>query len=370
MLIDNIHYQTIWLDEHNASQINVIDQRKLPHKFEIAKLTNVADVAHSITDMAVRGAPLIGITAAYGMYLAALENSNSINLQEQLGQIAIKLMETRPTAINLRWAVEKQLEAIKGLSKFKDIAQALKSNADKLRQDDIESCRMIGVHGAKLLHQLKQKTSGERLNILTHCNAGWLACIDWGTATSPIYQAKQQGMELHVWVSETRPRNQGNLTCYELEQQGIPNTLVTDNASGYLMKNDLVDMVIVGTDRVTSGGDVANKIGTYLKALAAQRHNIPFYVALPESTIDWQNSSGDDVEIEVRSPDELTQVWGVDGDNNLLSTRVSPKQCQAFNPAFDITPAELVTAFITERGLCEASAQGLDQLFNRKSVDD
>lgn len=352
---------TIWRTEDDM--IHTYDQRYFPHETKIASFNQSNQAANIIADMVVRGAPLIGVTAAYGMYLATLEAQQKVNPIDYLNERADLLKRSRPTAVNLAWAVDQQLAAIESepTEKWPEISLKL---AEKIKSDDIETCRKIGIYGLSLIEEIAAKKPGERINILTHCNAGWLACIDWGTATSPIYQAKQKGLDIHVWVDETRPRNQGaNLTAFELSEEGIPHTLVVDNTGGHLMQHGLVDMVIVGTDRTTAQGDVANKIGTYLKALAAFDNQIPFYVALPSSTIDWTIKDGlKEIPIELRNEDEIKYVYGLNNGRQ-EKVLICPENTTGANYGFDVTPARLVTKLITERGICDASESGLNTLF-------
>jgi methylthioribose-1-phosphate isomerase len=365
MKIEDKHYHTIWQKQDDPNVVQVIDQRTLPHQFIIHDINTPEEAASAISDMVVRGAPLIGVTAAYGLYLACLSSTGDTELKKA----AELLKGARPTAVNLAWAVDmvmQELLSVPGL----DRAVVALAAAERIKADDIEVCRMIGVHGLALIRDLykqKQRT----INILTHCNAGWLATVDWGTATSPIYHAIQEGIPVHIWVDETRPRNQGaNLTAYEMVQQGVPHTLIADNTGGHLMQHGMVDMVITGTDRTTSQGDVANKIGTYLKALAAYDNDIPFYVALPASTIDWNLKDGvKEIPIEERSPQEVTHISGW-ADNQRQQVRLSPEGTPAANYGFDVTPARLVTGLITERGICAASAAGLLSLFPEKTPTD
>lgn len=362
MKINGQSYHTIWVDKDNPELIQVIDQRVLPHQLVIQDLRTPEDAANAISDMIVRGAPLIGVTAAYGLYLACLRNSE----EESLGVVAKVLKATRPTAVNLAWAVDSVMEELMNVPASERISTALMA-ADRIKAEDIEICRMIGVHGLELIREL-YKVKQDTINILTHCNAGWLATVDWGTATSPIYQAMAEGIPVHVWVDETRPRNQGaNLTSYELLQQGVPHTLIVDNTGGHLMQHGMVDLVITGTDRTTSWGDVANKIGTYLKALAANDNDIPFYVALPSSTIDWELKDGiREIPIEQRSAEEVTSIWGW-SEGQMRQVRLSPEGTSAANYGFDVTPARLITGLITERGICEASEKGLLNIFPERA---
>lgn len=362
MKIQEEHYHTIWVKSDDPEVVQVIDQRVLPHQFVIYDIKTPEQAAEAISAMIVRGAPLIGVTAAYGLYLACLSSAED----EALKRVAITLKKSRPTAVNLAWAVDLVMEELLLLSPSERTAAALTA-AERIKAEDIEICRMIGMHGLELIKDLykkKQKT----INILTHCNAGWLATVDWGTATSPIYQAMEAGIPVHVWVDETRPRNQGaNLTAFEMVQQGVPHTLIVDNTGGHLMQHGMVDLVIVGTDRTTSQGDVANKIGTYLKALAANDNNIPFYVALPSSTIDWNLKDGvKEIPIEQRSGEEVTHISGW-ADGRMQEVRLSPEGTPAANYGFDVTPARLVTGLITERGICEASEEGLLSIFPERA---
>ncbi len=361
MRIHGRHFRTIWLRDDGWS-VEVIEQTQLPHKFTTIALKSVEDAAHAIKSMQVRGAPLIGATAAYGLALALRQDASDRGLAENIAFLAGQ----RPTAVNLRWALEEMRKALGPLPVAKRVAAAY-AKAAAICQDDVETCRMIGVHGLKLIEAIAaKKPAGEPVNILTHCNAGWLACVDWGTATSPIYQAHDKGVKLHVWVDETRPRNQGAfLTAYELGAHGVPHTIVVDNAGGHLMQHGRVDMVIVGTDRVTANGDVANKIGTYLKALAAHDNGVPFYVALPHSTIDWALDDGMKIEIEERSGDEVLKMAGRLPDGSVRTMEIAAPGSGAANPAFDVTPARLVTGLVTERGVCAASREGLRGMYGR-----
>ena len=354
------HYHTIWLNEDGAS-VDIIDQRWLPHEFRVVTLKSVDDVAVAIRDMWVRGAPLIGVTAAYGVALAMAADSRSTSLDE----VWNTLHETRPTAINLRWALDTMRSFLLELPESQR-AEAAYKRAAAIADEDVDLNRSIGMNGLTVIREIAaRKKPGEPVNILTHCNAGWLATVDYGTATAPIYLAAEEGIPVHVYVDETRPRNQGaQLTAWELNGHGIPHTLIVDNAGGHLMQHGEVDMVIVGTDRTTASGDVCNKIGTYLKALAAKDNNVPFYVALPSPTIDWTVHDGvREIPIEERSGDEVTFVQGRGAGGEIASVRVSPEGSPAANPAFDVTPARLITGLITERGIAEASPAGLKALF-------
>ena len=332
MNIAGRHYRTIWRSEDGAA-VEIIDQTRLPHVFEIVRLKTLEDAAHAIEVMQVRGAPLIGATAAYGVCLALAVDPSD----EALEAACARLAATRPTAINLRWALDEMLAAVRNLPR---------------------------VQGLPLISNIAERKSGEPVNVLTHCNAGWLACVDWGTATAPIYQAHDQGIPVHVWVDETRPRNQGSaLTAFELGGHGVSHSIIADNAGGHLMQRGEVDLCIVGTDRTAANGDVANKIGTYLKALAAGDNGVPFYVALPHSTVDWTCDDGFTIPIEERAADEVTHVSGRCSDGRIERVLVPPATSPAANPAFDVTPARLVTGLITERGICPASREGLLALY-------
>lgn len=359
MRIDGQAFRTIWPGEDGASVV-IIDQTKLPHRFETVALRTGEEAAHAIRTMQVRGAPLIGAAAAYGLWLALRRDASDTGLADAIALIAAQ----RPTAVNLRWALEEMRRAVAGLPAEARAAAAL-AKARAIADDEVETCRRIGVHGLKLIEAAAQKKGkGEPVNILTHCNAGWLACVDWGTATSPIYQAHDAGLPVHVWVDETRPRNQGAaLTAFELGAHGVPHTLVVDNAGGHLMQQGRVDLCIVGTDRVAANGDVANKIGTYLKALAAHDTGVPFYVALPYSTLDWSLASGREIPIEERCADEVLTMQGRLADGSVASVAVAAPGSPAANPAFDVTPARLVTGFITERGVASADRAGLLKLY-------
>ena len=355
MKIHNQEYKTIWY-ENNI--VKIIDQTKLPHQFLIKELKSVKDSINAIKHMEVRGAPLIGATAAYGMVLSIIEKNDLSYLKK----CSEELINSRPTAINLKWAVDRMMKKLLGVNNSNILKIAL-DEAKAITIEDENFCKNIGLNGLKIIEDIANKKK-DTVNILTHCNAGWLATIDWGTATSPIYHAHQKGIKVHVWVDETRPRNQGaNLTSFELNEEGIQNTVITDNAGGILMQRGQVDMCIVGTDRTLSNGDVCNKIGTYLKALAAKDNNVPFYVALPSSTIDWNIKDHNKIPIEQRNPKELSHVEGVDEDNKVKKVRIYSEKSKVMNLAFDITPAKYVTGLITEKGVCEASEKGLKGLF-------
>ena len=355
MKINGKSYKTIWY-ENNL--VKIIDQTKLPHQFLIKELKSVKDTINAIKHMEVRGAPLIGATAAYGLVLSIIENNDLSYLKKS----SEELINSRPTAINLKWAIDRMMKKLLGVNNS-DILKIALDEAKTITIEDENFCKNIGLNGLKIIEDIANKKK-DTVNILTHCNAGWLATIDWGTATSPIYHAHQKGIKVHVWVDETRPRNQGaNLTSYELNEEGIPNTVITDNAGGILMQRGQVDMCIVGTDRTLYNGDVCNKIGTYLKALAARDNNVPFYVALPSSTIDWNIKDPNKIPIEERNPKELSYVEGVDEDNKVKKVRIYSEKSKAMNLAFDVTPAKYVTGLITEKGVCEASEKGLKGLF-------
>jgi methylthioribose-1-phosphate isomerase len=363
MKIKGNAYRTIWLAPDGWS-VEVIDQTRLPHEFSVIPLKSAEDAARAILSMQVRGAPLIGATAAYGLAMAIRQDASD----EAIDKAVEFLAKQRPTAINLRWALDEMRRAVQNLPREERVAAAYKRAAE-ICDEDVETCRLIGEHGRKLIEDIASaKRTGEKVEVLTHCNAGWLACVDWGTATSPIYQAHDAGVPLHVWVDETRPRNQGaSLTAYELGSHGVPHTIVVDNAGGHLMQHRKVDLVIVGTDRVAANGDVANKIGTYLKALAAKDNNVPFYVALPHSTIDWTLHEGLSIPIEERSADEVLKMPGRLADGSVVTVEIAAPGSPAGNPAFDVTPARLVTGFITERGVCPATREGLLSLYPERA---
>jgi len=365
MKVNGQSTRTIWVKNGDPSQIEIIDQRRLPHEFVTMTLTTVEDVRAAIADMAIRGAGLIGATAGFGMSIAA-QTARPSFFEEDLQKAAKILIESRPTASNLAWAVNRQLLAISKASSVEEKVKVAIAEAQIIADEDAASCKSIGQHVLPYLKELSEKKNGKPLNILTHCNAGWLAFVDYGSATSPIYAAHEAGIPLHVWVDETRPRNQGaSLTAWELGQQGVDHHLIVDNAGGHLMQHGEVDLVIVGTDRVTRGGDVANKIGTYLKALAAKDNNIPFYVALPSSTLDFEMLDGvKEIPIEERDQDEVRKIWGKTDAGDLLSVEICPSITPATNHGFDVTPARLVSALWTERGPCEANEAAITKLFS------
>jgi methylthioribose-1-phosphate isomerase len=363
MKISGTHYRTIWPTA--AGTVRVIDQSRLPFEFATIDLETLEDAAHVIRSMVVRGAPLIGATAAYGMALALRTDASDARMDEA----ARVLKATRPTAVDLAWASARMRSALVDIAPTQRADAALREAA-AICDASVEQCRSIGAHGLEIIRALAG-THGRTVNILTHCNAGWLACVDWGTALSPIYMAHDAGIKIHVWVDETRPRNQGAaLTAFELGSHGVPHTVIADNLGGHLMQRGEVDMVIVGSDRTTAAGDVCNKVGTYLKALAAVDNGVPFYAALPVSTIDWSLEHGADIPIEERSPAELTHVTGRTRSGTMETVRVVPEESRALNLAFDVTPARLVTALITERGVCAATRAGLQHLYpDRRAVE-
>ena len=361
MKISGTHYRTIWPTA--AGTIRVIDQSRLPFEFATIDLETLEDAAHAIRSMVVRGAPLIGATAAYGMALALRTDASDARIDEA----ARVLAATRPTAVDLAWALARMRNALAGIAPDRRADAALRE-AGAICDASVEQCRSIGAHGLEIIRALSG-AADRTVNILTHCNAGWLACVDWGTALSPIYMAHDAGINIHVWVDETRPRNQGAaLTAFELGSHGVPHTVIADNLGGHLMQRGQVDMVIVGSDRITAAGDVCNKVGTYLKALAAYDNGVPFYAAQPRSSIDWSLERGADIPIEERSPSELTHVTGRTPSGAMETIRVVPEGSGALNLGFDVTPARLVTALITERGVCAASPAGLQRLYPDRST--
>jgi len=367
MKIKGKAFRTIWLKPGDEKIIQIIDQRYLPHRFIIEDLKTVDVMATAIKDMHVRGAGLIGAAAGYGIYLATLEAPENISFDEFVLHAAEKLKSTRPTAVNLAWAVNRQLNAIQNGNTIQEKINIAFTIANEIANEDAEYCRRIGVHGLKLIEEISEKKNGDTVNILTHCNAGWLAFVDYGSASSPIYAAHDKGTKVHVWIDETRPRNQGaGLTAWEMEQHGVPHTVIADNTGGHLMQHGLVDMVIVGSDRTTYTGDVANKIGTYLKALAAYDNNIPFYAALPSSTFDWKIEDGlKEIIIEERNGDEVKYIEGL-CDGEIKKVLLTPANSKAANYAFDVTPARLVTGIITERGICAPNKKSILNLFPEK----
>ena len=358
MNIDGTPFRSIWVDETDRWSVRIIDQTKLPWTLHIARLATLDEIAHAIRAMLVRGAPLIGACAAYGVALAMRADASDLALNHAVSVLGA----TRPTAINLRWALERMQHRLAPLNAAERMPAAY-AEAAAIADEDVATNKKIGEHGVALI--AAQRTSRRRVNLLTHCNAGWIATVDWGTALAPIYMAHDQGIDVHVWVDETRPRNQGaSLTAWELGKHGVPHTVIADNAGGHLMQRGEVDLVILGADRVTRSGDVANKIGTYLKALAARDNGVPFWVALPSSTIDWRIRDGlSDIPIEERAQTEVTTITGRALDGTIATVRIVPKDSPAANPAFDVTPARLISGLITERGLCAANEAALTQLF-------
>ncbi len=362
MKIQNKHYHTIWIKQGDSNVVQVIDQRKLPFRFDIFEMRTIEDAFFAIKEMVVRGAPLIGVTAAYGMYLALL-HFKDVNLDVYINNKASYLKSSRPTAVNLAFAVDQMLDFILQERGSTDLIQKTLQKAHQLKEKEIEYGERIGEFGLEIIENIYRQKGGT-VNVLTHCNAGWLACIDWGTATAPIYKARLKGIPVHVWVDETRPRNQGaRLTAYELGEEGVQHTVIPDNTGGHLMQHGMVDLVIVGSDRTSARGDVANKIGTYLKALAAHDNNIPFYVALPSSTFDWEIDDGiKEIPIEQREPEEVSEIEGW-SENQIRSVRLIPEDSKVANYGFDVTPARLVTGLITERGICKADKKSILELF-------
>jgi len=364
MKVRGQHYRTIWPDESNTRIIRLIDQRFLPHQFVIEEVGTPEQMAAAIKEMHVRGAGLIGAAAGYGMYLATLSARSGASFTEDLADSAAKLKATRPTAVNLAWAVERQMKTIGAVEGVEEKRRAAFAMAQQIADEDAEYCRRIGQHGEELIRRLSAEKGGGPVNILTHCNAGWLAFVDHGSATAPIYAAHDHGISVHVWVDETRPRNQGSkLTAWELGEHGVPHTVIADNAGGHLMQHGQVDAVLVGTDRTTRTGDVANKIGTYLKALAAKDNAVPFYVALPSSSFDWNIRDGlKEIPIEERGSEEVSHADGWHAGEQ-IEVRVTPQSSAAANFGFDVTPRQLVTGLITERGICQANEESILQLF-------
>jgi len=366
MKVNKQAYRTIWEKADHPQIIQIIDQRFLPHQFVIEDIDSVESMATAIRDMHLRGAPLIGAAAAYGIYLAILSEPQNQPL-EYLQKSAQQLLQTRPTAVNLSWAVDQQLKALEGCTNHDQRIEVALTTARNITDSSVEKCFQIGQHGFEIIKAISDQKAGATVNILTHCNAGWLACVDYGTATAPIYEAHKQGLDVHVWVDETRPRNQGaRLTAWELLQEDVPHTVITDNLGGHLMQHGKVDMVLVGSDRTTRRGDVANKIGTYLKALAAKDNEVPFYVALPSSTIDWNLNDGlKEIPIEERHANEVKYVRGLTNDE-IYEVLITPLESKATNFGFDVTPARLVTGLITEKGICAANENAINVLFNKE----
>src|SRR5881398_1745931 len=370
MKVGGQHFRTIWLHPTNERVVQLIDQRFLPHRFVVEEVSTVEQMADAIRQMHVRGAGLIGASAGYGMYLAAIEagpsRTGSISAKEfdaRLTEAAERLKATRPTAVNLAWAIERQLTGMAKAKTAREKIELALRTAREIATEDEEHCRRIGQHGLNLIEQIARTKDGKPVNVLTHCNAGWLAFVDYGSALAPVYAAHDRGLAVHVWVDETRPRSQGSkLTAWELGQHGVPHTIIADSAGGHLMQRGAVDLVIVGSDRTTRTGDVANKIGTYLKALAAQDNGVPFYVALPSSSFDWTIRDGSKIPIEERGAEELKYAEGW-RDGQMFEVRVAPEGSPAANFGFDVTPRRLVTGLITERGVCKADEKGILELF-------
>jgi methylthioribose-1-phosphate isomerase len=367
--VNGRHYRTIWLKQGNDRVVEIIDQRWLPHEFNIEYLATLEDFIKAIKEMHVRGAGLIGAAAGYGMYIAAI-NAPDATFNSAMEEAARKLKATRPTAVNLSRAVDRQLSEIsKGTSVDEKRKIALKV-AKEIADEDANFCKSIGEHGLEIIDEISKKKEGETVNILTHCNAGWLAFVDFGSALAPIYEAYDSGIDLHVWVDETRPRNQGaSLTAWELGEHGVPHTVIADNTGGYLMQRDMVDLIIVGADRVTRSGDVVNKIGTYLKAVAAKEHKVPFYVAFPSTTFDWTVKDGlKEITIEERDPDEVKYIQGLYKDRT-VSVLLTPENSPAKNFSFDVIPAAFIKGLITERGICKPTEKEIIKMFPEQKTD-
>lgn len=367
MLVGGKYYQSIWLDESDPTVVRVIDQNRLPFFFETKDLRSVEDIYNAIRDMTIRGAPLIGAAAAFGIYLATLEITSTTDYRRHLENAARYLISCRPTAVNLSRAVNHIMDKLKSEMSGTSSGNTALRVASEFCEQEKDNCRLIGKHGLPLIKKLSKKKKGKPVNILTHCNAGWLACIDYGTATAPVYLAHESGIPVHVWVDETRPRNQGSkLTAWELGQAGVPYTLITDNTGGHLMQHEMVDIVIVGSDRTTVKGDIANKIGTYLKALAAYDNNIPFYAAFPSTTFDFSMSDGlKEIPVEERDPEEVSVIEGLNGEK-IEQVRICPENANCANYGFDVTPALLITGLITEKGICKPSEKDIRNMFSDK----
>lgn len=368
MKVSNKSYRTIWVNPEKQEVVQIIDQRFLPHQFVVKELNRFSMVAEAIKDMWVRGAGLIGASGAYGIYLACITLKQEDDFASKLTKAAQLLKSTRPTAVNLSWAIDRMLTELNGVKELEELKNKALTIANQIADEDAEMCRSIGQHGLQVIQELHKKKPQKTLNILTHCNAGWLAFVDYGSALSPIYAAHEQGIPVHIWVDETRPRNQGaSLTAWELKEHGIPHSIIADNTGGHLMQHNLVDMVIVGSDRTTRTGDVANKIGTYLKALAAYDNHIPFYAALPSSTIDWDLRDGiKEIPIEKRDAHEIKYMRGLSKDEKIEEILICPKDSPAVNYGFDVTPARLITGIITERGICKANEDAILNLYPEK----
>ncbi|MEA1898505.1 MAG: S-methyl-5-thioribose-1-phosphate isomerase [Bacteroidota bacterium] len=365
MIVNGKSYQSIWINKDDQNSIQIIDQRYLPFELKTCTLKSPEDVIQAISDMQVRGAPLIGVTAAFGIYLAALKEKKSTHIQGKLTEYANQFKASRPTAINLGMAIDYMLDAIKNLQQSEQIVARSFSAASSFLNNEISACKEIGKHGIEIIEKIYSENGGKPVQIMTHCNAGWLATVDHGTATSPIYLAHDRGIPVHVWVDETRPRNQGSrLTAWELGQHAVPHTIITDNTGGHLMQQGMIDLLITGSDRTALNGDTANKIGTYLKALAAYDNQIPFYVALPSSSIDWKLQVGvGHIPVEERDAGEVLSIEGLNTAGEIESVRLSPEYSNAVNYGFDITPARLITGLITEKGICGATKNEILSLF-------
>ena len=366
MKINGKNFRSIWFSEEQAGTVKIIDQRKLPFQFEIENLITVDDCIRAISEMHVRGAPLIGVTAAYGLYLALKNIPDNSNSKSFINKTIKNIKASRPTAVNLEYCLEQSRTAISKVEGIFNKTKIALKTANELAENEVNSCKKIGEIGYPIIEEISKRKDGKVVNILTHCNAGWLACVDYGTATAPIYEAAKRGIKIHVWVDETRPRNQGSrLTAWELGNQNIPYTIITDNAGGYLMQKNLVDLILVGSDRTTKSGDVCNKIGTYLKALAAKDNNVPFYVALPSSTFDMEISDGiSEIPIEERNPDEVKYIEGL-VNNKIEKVLLTPVNSSAANYSFDVTPSRLVSALITEKGICLPNEDSIKNLIQK-----
>ena len=363
MKVGGQHFRTIWLHPTNERVVQLIDQRFLPHRFVVEEVSTVEQMADAIRQMHVRGAGLIGASAGYGMYLATIEAAKTNSFDQHLASAAARLKATRPTAVNLAWAIERQLTGMAKAKTAREKIELALRTAREIAAEDEENCRMIGQHGLNLIEEIARAKNGKPVNILTHCNAGWLAFVDYGSALAPVYAAHDRGLPVHVWVDETRPRSQGSkLTAWELGQHGVPHTIIADSAGGHLMQRGAVDLVMVGSDRTTRAGDVANKIGTYLKALAAKDNKVPFYVALPSSSFDWAIRDGSEIPIEERGAEEVKRADGW-RDGRMWEVSLAPESSPAANYGFDVTPRRLVTGLITERGVCKADEKSILELF-------
>ena len=367
MKVDGQHFRTIWLHPTNERVVQLIDQRFLPHRFVVEEVSTVEQMADAIRQMHVRGAGLIGASAGYGMYLATIEAAKTNSFDQHLASAAARLKATRPTAVNLAWAIERQLTGMAKAKTAREKIELALRTAREIAAEDEENCRMIGQHGLNLIEEVARAKNGKPVNILTHCNAGWLAFVDYGSALAPVYAAHDRGLPVHVWVDETRPRSQGSkLTAWELGQHGVPHTIIADGAGGHLMQRGAVDLVMVGSDRTTRAGDVANKIGTYLKALAAKDNKVPFYVALPSSSFDWAIRDGSEIPIEERGAEELKRADGW-RNGRMWEVSLAPESSPAANFGFDVTPRRLVTGLITERGVCKADEKSILELFPERA---